>query len=131
MSSRTASRPAAASSGKRRQTSSAVGDLAPEVVDQHRQVLVGVGLVEHLGGAQGGARVADQRVRHGAAAGLGAEPVGGGVGGVADEALGPFPLGGVAADAGGVGHHVLHLEAGAVARVHGQEAAFGSSRHIW
>ena len=35
--------------------------------------------------------------------------------------VGPFPLGRVPADAGRVGHHVLHLEAGAVPRIHGQE----------
>ena len=77
--------------------------------------------MEHLGGAHGGAGIADQRMRHGAEAARRAEPVRGAVVGVADEALGALALGRRAADRGGVGHHVLHLGAGAVTRLHREE----------
>ena len=103
----------------------AVGDFAAEVIDEDGERLVGEGFVEHLGRAHGGAGVADQRVRHGAAAFFIAEPVGGGVVGVADEPCRAFVPGDGAADRGGVGHHLLHLGPGAVARVHGEEAGFG------
>ena len=66
-----------------------VGDLPAEIVDQHRQRFFGKGLLEHLGGAEGAAGIADQGMRHGAVAARRAEPMGGGVGGVADEALAP------------------------------------------
>jgi hypothetical protein len=79
--------------------------------------------VEHLGGAQRRAGVADQRMRHGAEPALVAEIMRGGVGGVADEALGV----GLAprlgrADARGIRHHLGHLGAGAVPGIHGEEA---------
>ena len=53
-----------------------------------------------------------------------AEEMRGGVGGVADEALGAgLALGPRGADRGRIGHHLGHLRPGAVARVHGEEAA--------
>ena len=88
-------------------------------------MLVREGVVEHLGRAHGRAGVADQRMRHGADAARRAEPVRGGVVGVADETLGAFLARRGAADRGGVGHHVLHLGAGAVARLHRQERDLG------
>ena len=121
MSSRNDRCPDCAKFGEPRADSEAVGDLAAEVVDEHGHRFVGEGLVEHLGGAQGGTGIADQRMRHGAVAARRAEPVRGHVVGVADEALGAFALRGVAADRCSVGHHVLHLGAGAVAGFHGQE----------
>ena len=60
-------------------------------------------------------------MRHGAQATFGAEPVRRPIVGVADETLGPFPPRRLAADRGGVGHHVLHLRTRAVPRVHGEE----------
>ena len=48
--------------------------------------------------------------------------------GVADEALRPFPLRRIAADGGSVGHHVLHLGAGAVACLHCQERGTGQGK---
>ena len=103
-----------------------VGDLPAEVVDQHVQRIVGEGLVEHLGGAQRRAGVADQRVRHGAEAALVAEVVRRGVGGVADEAPGVGLAPGLGrADARGVRHHLGHLRAGAVPGIHRDEADVG------
>src|SRR4051794_9029061 len=103
-----------------------VRDLPAEIVDQNGERVVGEDLVEHLGRPQRATGVADQGVRHGAEALRLAEEVGGRVGGVADEALGPGllarPLG---ADARGVGHQLGHLRPGAVARVHGEEADIG------
>ena len=121
VSSRNDSRPDCGQFGKPRADRERVGDLAAEIVGQHGHRFVGKGLAEHLGGAQGGAGVADQRMRHRAEAARRAEPVRGAVVGVADEALGAFALRRVAADRGSVGHHVLHLGAGAVARLHRQE----------
>ncbi len=107
--------------GKRRADRQRVGDLAAEIIDQHGQRIVGEGFVEHLGRTHRRAGVADQRMRHGAKAARHAEPVRRAVVGVADEALRTLPPGGVAADAGGVGHHLLHLGAGAVPRLHREE----------
>ncbi len=42
-----------------------VGILAPVVIDQHREIVLGMGFDIHLRGAQGRARVADDSVRHG------------------------------------------------------------------
>jgi hypothetical protein len=78
--------------------------------------------MEHLGRADGRAGIADQGVRHGAEAGGLAEEMRGRIGGVADEPLGvvlaPRPG---RADAGGIGHQLRHLGAGAVPRIHRQE----------
>ncbi len=60
--------PAAGKLGKATANGERVGDLAAEIIDQHGQRLVGERLVEHLGGADRGPGIADQRMRHGAAA---------------------------------------------------------------
>ena len=84
--------------------------------------------MEHLGRAQRRTRIADQGVRHGAEALFAAEEMRRGVRGVADEAHGiDLALGAGGADRRGVGHHLGHLLARAVARVHGQE---GRHRHV-
>ena len=103
-----------------------VGHLAAEIVHQHDQVLAGEGLGVHLGGADGRTGVANQRVRHGAEAGVVAEVMRGRVVGVAHKALGAgLRLGGMRADGGRIGHELLHLGAGAVPRVHGEERDSG------
>ena len=68
---------------------------------------------------------------HRAVAPLIAEVVGGRIRRIADEADGAaLFLGRLGADARGIGHHLGHLQAGAVARVHRQECDLGeSARH--
>ena len=106
----------------------AVRHLAAEVVHQHGQVRVRVGRVEHLGRAHRRAGVADQGVRHGAAAVVRAEVGCGEVRAGAGEAAGALAPGRVAADAGGVAHHALHLGAGAVPGLHRQERHLGQGQ---
>ena len=77
--------------------------------------------MEHFSRAHRAAGIADQRMRHGAIALGGAEPMRGRVIGIADKALGPFRLRGPATDGCGIGHHVLHFRPGAVARFHRQK----------
>ena len=81
--------------------------------------------MEHLGGAQGRAGVADQGMRHRAHALFLAEEVRGRLGGAADKPdRAGDPPGVFRADRGGIGHHVRHLSAGAVARIHREERDF-------
>ena len=91
----------------------------PEIIDEHGQRLAGKGLVKHLGRADRRAGIADQRMRHRAHAGLFAEEMRRRFGGAADEPDRPGDLLRVRRpDRGGIGHHLGHLGAGAVARVH-------------
>ena len=76
----------------------AIGYLPPEVIHQHSQVFIREGFVEHLGSAHRAAGIANQRLGHGALALGRTKPMGGGVIGFADKALGPFRLRGPAAD---------------------------------
>ena len=101
----------------------AIGYFSAEVIHQHRQVFVREGFVEHLRRAHRAAGIADQRMRHGAIALGRAKPMGGGVIGIADEALGAFCLRCLAANGSRIGHHVLHFSARAVARFHGQKGS--------
>ena len=98
-----------------------VGDLAPEVVGEDGEVLSRAGFEEHLGGTDGAAGVADEGMRHGAAARGLAELAGAKGGAAADETDGAFALGRAPADGGGVGHEGLHLGAGAVPGFHGKK----------
>jgi hypothetical protein len=76
----------------------AIGYLSAKVIHQHRQVFIREGFVEHLGSAHRAAGIANQRMGHGAIALGRTKPMGGGVIGIADKALGPFRLRGPAAD---------------------------------
>ena len=105
-----------------------VGNLAREIVDQHRHAFGREGLVEHLGGTQGRTGIADQRVRHRSQPVFAAEVMGRGVRGIADEADGAnLALGPGRADRGGIGHHLGHLLAGTMTGIHGEE---GRLRHV-
>ena len=64
-------------------------------------------------------------MRHGAETPRIAEPVRGGGVGVADETLGPCPFRRRRANGRGVGHQILHVRAGAVARLHREECCVG------
>ena len=99
----------------------AIGYFPAKVIHQHGQVLIREGFMEHFSSAHRAAGIADQRMGHGAIAARSAEPMGGRVIGIADKALGPFSLRGAAADGSGIGHHILHFRARAVARFHRQK----------
>ncbi len=122
MSSRKPSLPGGGQFGKAPAHGERVGDLFREIVAEHRQVVVGKGLVVNLGGAQRRAGIADDGVGHGAAPAVAAEEMRGRGGGIADEADGAVLAPGARrADARRIGHHLGHADAGAMPRVHGEK----------
>ena len=116
----------AAGRGELRETAAdrdRVAGLAAEIIDQHGQRLVREGLAEHLGRAHRRAGIADQRMRHRAHAPAPGRNNARSRRRRSRQSRPRRPPACACAEPtdGGIGHHLRHLGAGAVPRIHRQE----------